>query len=284
MPGLKPGIFCLYILLLYYIWDILTKPHLTNIALLMKKILILIALTTFIISCSSDDSTPVNPEEKIVLLKKVILTNESGDTATYNYTYDGDKIVSMDGIDGSKIIYTYTGNLITHIKSTYSSSNSTLETTLEYNSNNQKISEIKLISAPGFKQGERKTYIYNQDGTVTFESYSGDLESQTIFVGTGKITFNESENTITQEGLSREPSKDVYDTKNYPMKNIRGYNEYIKPHFDENHNALTIDVTSANPAFIYTYTYNSDNYPITSIEKIYTVDHYRTLKKQFFYE
>lgn len=248
----------------------------------MRKLLALAAVALFMITSCSDDDTTTTPIDN-TLLQKMITTSEDGMVTTSNYNYDGNRIISMITSDGNSTIYTYTGNLITNVK-TIQNNNITVETIIEYNSSNQKISEIILISGPdlGVAQGTKETYTYNQNGTITFNAYSGDLASQTTFEGTGTITFNE--NIIQHEGMDQETYKHVLDTKNNPMKNILGYNEYMKPHFDGNQNFVTAYTTPLRSVFIFTYTYNLNNYPVTSIEKVYQLNKYVTFQKQYFYE
>lgn len=278
MPGLKPGIFCLYILLLYYIWHILTKPHLTNIALLMKKILILIALTTFIISCSSDDSTPVNPEEKIVLLKKRILTDEDGNSTTYNYIYENNKIMSITGSDNSSTVYTYTSNFIT-VKQVVNSY--VYETTSEYNSENKLIVSVSLLwdGQNNIISAKKELYTYNENGTETINSYTGDAESQTEHTETTIVSYP-NENTVKYETNDGRQTIDTYDGKNNPMKSISQTSAYTQ-------NLLTrVDILNGDAVTFFdnTYTYNSHNYPITSTGKVYQMGIYKTFTEQFFYE
>jgi hypothetical protein len=248
----------------------------------MKKIIALAGFFLFMVSCSNDDAQNTNAAEDTTLLKKMTSTNEEGITSTYDYTYNGNKIVSMIS-DDTTIIYTYTGNLITHITSTQSNG-VVIDQTIEYNSSNQKTSQIILISAPdlGVEQGTKDLYTYNQNGTVTVVQYSGDLESQTTLEGTGTITINE--NSILHEGMSSQAYTHTFDSKNNPMKNILGYNEYTLPRLGSKHNLLLGATTSTRSGYIFTYTYNSNNYPISSVQKTYEVDKYVTTQNEYFYE
>jgi hypothetical protein len=159
-----------------------------------------------------------------------------------------------------------------------------IDQTIEYNSSNQKTSQIILISAPdlGVEQGTKDLYTYNQNGTVTVVQYSGDLESQTTLEGTGTITINE--NSILHEGMSSQAYTHTFDSKNNPMKNILGYNEYTLPRLGSKHNLLLGATTSTRSGYIFTYTYNSNNYPISSVQKTYEVDKYVTTQNEYFYE
>ena len=92
------------------------------------------AIALFMVSCSDDDSNSTN-QENAVLVKKMIDTDEDG-TYTSILTYDGNKIISMVGTDGSTTEYTYTNGLLSKEETTYDSAIYE-KTTYEYNSNNK---------------------------------------------------------------------------------------------------------------------------------------------------
>lgn len=248
----------------------------------MKKVLALAAIALLMFtSCSGDDTQTTTSAEGTTLLKKIISTSEDGTVTTTNYNYDGNKIISLINSNGTSSFYTYTGNMITKIKTTKNNI-ATNETLIEYNSSNQKTSYTSLDIYPNFVMGMKELYTYNQNGTITAKQYSGDAESQTIFGATDTITINE--NSILHNWMDLDLYTHTFDTKNNPLKNILGFIEYTYPHYDGNHNLLTADARPTRTDYIFTYTYNSNNYPTTSIEKVYQIDKYVTTEKQYFYE
>jgi hypothetical protein len=75
----------------------------------MKKILSLFgAFIVVLTSCTNDDS-----EEKSLLPKTQIYTNASQplENNSITYSYDANKIVDYTYDDGSKVVFTYTGDL-----------------------------------------------------------------------------------------------------------------------------------------------------------------------------
>ena len=79
----------------------------------MKKVFYLFFITIFVTtltSCTaeSEDTT----QDKLV--KKIIELNQDGTSSTFNFTYNGEKIISIESEETSKK-FTYFGNLITQI-------------------------------------------------------------------------------------------------------------------------------------------------------------------------
>ena len=76
----------------------------------MKKIgLAFSALLLILSSCSSSDSS--SPSSG-TLLDKVIETYDDGTVETFNYIYNGNKIVRITTDFGQETVYTYAGDLI----------------------------------------------------------------------------------------------------------------------------------------------------------------------------
>lgn len=99
------------------------------------KIRILVFLLIVLVSCSSDDGQEAINEDNL-LLKKMIVTSSDNSVLTYNYEYNGRKLVKISLSDGSSVKYYYQGDLITKVveyNSTDSNPSSELEN--EYDSN-----------------------------------------------------------------------------------------------------------------------------------------------------
>jgi len=99
------------------------------------KFKILFFLVFIFVSCTSDDQQEAMNEDNL-LLKKMIVTSSDNSVLTYNYEYDGRKIVKISLSDGSSTRYYYQGNLITKVVE-YNSTNSNPSSELvnEYDSN-----------------------------------------------------------------------------------------------------------------------------------------------------
>lgn len=226
--------------------------------------------TLFLIltSCSSDSSSSSTSSE--LLLKKEIVTDPSdGSSYTMTYTYNGTNLVkiSYDDDDSYDKIY-YTGDLITKIEFFDDADFLEEKVTYTYNSDNKLSSYVSVDYLND--NGEREVYTYNSDGTVSGVSYYGDSVTQTTLGTSRTITLSNGE-VISEVSTSGSGSSTTYtyDTKNHPYKNIKGFDKIGGFSDSDNigvtHNLLTRVQT--NGSFTntenYSYTYNSDNYPLT---------------------
>lgn len=266
----------------------------------MKKIIYFLgAFTLLLNSCShdiepnmqpSDSSTnptnptnPSNPSPSSILLKKTI-TNETGTPITSNLTYNGNKIVSI--IDDSAevdLFFTYTGDNITKLE--YKLNDGTIDQVdnYSYDASGRIISMVYL--QPNSNWGNKETYTYNTDGTVSVSYYSGDLISQTNLDQTGKIYFTNGEVSKIELFDDLGNSEDVivygYDNKINPLKNITGYSKLNFCYSIANgiNNNIISENSTANGPTSYTFVYESNNYP-----KMVTETHGGTSSTtQFFY-
>jgi hypothetical protein len=248
----------------------------------MKKILCLFSALTLVLisSCSSDDSSS-SDSSGIVLLKKTIRTDSDGLKITTNFTYDGNKLVSIvDNSGDGNTYYTYTNDLI--IKEVYKLPDGTVEqiNTYEYDTNKRLV--VFVRSEPIDELGTKHVYIYNADGTISIKDYIGDDKSQTVFNGEGKITFTNGE--ITSITTDYSPDKAyTYDDKNNPMKNVIGLDKIAFEDSDASgifHNIVSEKDTESNEVVgTYVFTYNSDNYPVKSID----TEHGEKTTTEYFY-
>ncbi len=238
----------------------------------MKRLLLLL-IVPFILfqSCSSSDSDPVLPST--VLVKKIIQTTPQGVFAS-NYSYDGYKIIKSEFTAPdfiSETIYTYTGDLITE---SVSYTNTTLIARRFYTYDTNRLqSSLVLNYADGI--GSRVTYTDNLNGTVTSTVYSGDLLQQDILESTNTITFSNGEaiSLVQDSGTSIKTNTFAYDDKNYPFKNVVGFDKiayagagpFVNP---INHNIVQrTNTETGGPLYTTTlnFTYNAAGFPLTQI-------------------
>ncbi|KRD59650.1 hypothetical protein ASE40_11100 [Flavobacterium sp. Root935] len=245
----------------------------------MKKFLLLFgALTLSLTSCSSDDSPSGSSDS--VLLKKVILTSQDGESkSTVNYTYNGNKIVSIVDETGS-MNYTYTGDLITKIEFKLSDGSIEQVNTFTYNSDNKLATFVRV--EPDMDWGHKEVYTYNADGTISVQSYGGDSEVQTSVGGTSTIKFVNGEVAEIISITGNQPDrKYTYDDKNNPAKNILGFNKIAFVDGEGTgiaHNEVS-ETTDGVITGTYTYTYNTSGYPEKSNDKIDGISY----STQYFY-
>jgi PBP1b-binding outer membrane lipoprotein LpoB len=243
---------------------------------IMKKILCLVAFSAVLLtSCSSSDSSSTPVTESDVLVTKTVETYAyDNSTITTNYTYDGKKIVSSSDSDGVYENYTYTGDLITNVK-TYDDTNALIvEEFLTYNGSGQLVTYLSKDYEND--HGRKEVFVHNSNNTVSYSVYKGDNSSQTTLSETGTIHLTNGEVTqIDTTVLSPSYSGTrvyTYDTKNNPFKNITGgdkINFINEEAIGVFRNILTDHYTSTFPTdemFTTTYTYNSLDFPLTESE------------------
>ncbi len=248
----------------------------------MKKFIYAIsALALIFTSCSSDSDSASedSSNNSLVLLKK---TTDS-DGAIVNYTYNGNKIVSIvdNDTDESDEYYTYTGDLITQLEWKIDG-NVEQRNTYEYNADG-KLVAFKRFDL-GMSWGNKEVYTYNADGTISFDHYVGDLTTQTQLNHSGKIFFTNGEITKIEEydihGVTHTTTY-TYDSKNYALKNVLGFNKIA---FVDgggspiNHNLLS-ESFPGHPTINYSYLFESNDYPKSCTE----TDNDYVLTTQFFY-
>lgn len=257
----------------------------------MKKNFILIsAIALVFTSCSSDDSPSEEVSSSVLVKKMILMSTDEGDDSywnnTINFSYNGTKLTQSIDEDGYKSVYTYTGDLITKIEY-FDGSTLDSQDLFSYNSNGKLIEYRDLDVSNDY---ERKfTYTYNSNGTVTVTEYTGTIGNTTVSLFTPNIyTFANGELTSTDN-----ISIISYDSKNNPFKNVTGYQEIMTLEFTDdymitfgrNQNFVSAPVgTSTTEGSFSTYTYNSDNYPVTSATTAnYSGGFSGTVNVQYFY-
>ncbi len=223
--------------------------------------------------CSSDSGNS-NNNTSTAILCKTIKFNESDATNIRNYrkefTYVGNKFNERkdyyNDVLTSKSVYIYTGNLITQIKSYNSSNQLTYLEDYTYNNSGQ------LIQSISYDEGildVRKTYIYNQNGTINELEYYNYGQPQETLNSNSTFTLlnNMLVSQITISGTNTTSYSFTYDTKNSPFKNVVGLN-FLFYEGTQEHNLLqTIQSDGVNSPITenYQYIYNSDGYPTSKL-------------------
>ena len=186
----------------------------------MKKVFYLFFITIFVTtltSCTaeSEDTT----QDKLV--KKIIELNQDGTSSTFNFTYNGEKIISIESEETSKK-FTYFGNLITQIIELNKTTQ--VQTTFDYFYTNDLLT--KVISTDNYTLN----YTHQADGTITYEKTTIDNNRNIVLLFKGiiymdsnnivddKKTFETNNTKIVSEELNFS-----YDSKRNPFYNIVGF-------------------------------------------------------------
>jgi hypothetical protein len=218
-------------------------------------------------SCTSDDNNNTSGTSSGTLPTKIVTIWSGGQISTSTFTYSGNKIVEeliVPAEDVSKRKYTYTGDNITKIEeftgTTFDAFGGSI---LTYE--NGKVKTTTTIAVAGYSGPKMKTTnTYNSDGTVSVKTSSIDqiTNVETPNSGSYKLTFANG-NIVKREWFSdtavlQATDTFTYDTaKNAAFKNVTGFDQTLA----EGNLKLTETIQTGNVNRIFTYTYNTINYP-----------------------
>jgi uncharacterized lipoprotein YehR (DUF1307 family) len=248
----------------------------------MKKIILTLAIQFVLNACSKDDSSTETPlaDNSVVLLKKLVTKNNiNTDVSTSEMTYDGNKIVQMTSSHG-KIVYTYTGNLIT--KTETSTTNSTAKQQTVYTYESDKLISSLFSTVNQIPSVTSKIdYTYNSDNTISYiETEKTNINGIRTTITSGKLYFSngnlvkkESQQGDATSGITNSSVEYLYDTKNNPFNNVLGYNKLLESEMGSNNllkttgkSSYTLNgVTTQNGDSVQNYNYTSYNdkgYPL----------------------
>lgn len=232
----------------------------------MKKIgLAFSALLLILSSCSSSDSS--SPSSG-TLLDKVIETYDDGTVETFNYIYNGNKIVRITTDFGQETVYTYAGDLIVK-EEAYFDDMLEDETTFEYNASQKLIKSIRTNTS----EVEVDNFTYNANNTVSFITTSNGVTK-----ATGTIYFNGDQpfkkEMVVDPGTIFEYDQieeSTFDSKVNPLANVIGFSKIniATPNFREGYDGISNNVLVFKRDNVIrgssTYTYNSNNMPASEV-------------------
>ena len=248
----------------------------------MKTIKILTCLFFMsLVSCNNEDAPSNNSQaESNVLLKRYQSYSIEPNTSEvleedYTYFYNGNKFnYRIDNLNGEKLIFFYTGNLITKEEIRNSQNDLLAQIDYTYDTNGR----VTFYKEESFDNGQIRflTFEHLADGSVKSTSYN---EQSSIPNGYAKLFF-QNENFVKRESYNDQnillgTNTVTYDGKNNPFKNVVGANVYG---LTDNRAAGDFVVgTTQNPLSFqsgglgsnsfnidntYTYKYNPLNFPM----------------------
>lgn len=235
-------------------------------------------------SCSNDT------DDSIKLLKKIVTTSADRTSETTLFTYNGNEIVSIDGLQ-KHTDFTYADGLISKTV-TINKTNQLVET-IEYTYISGELVSVKSLG------NYRISYTHNSDKTVSYEKFKISSGNQEIKEFHGVLYF-ENENFIKDERtldntaagvLSKYSISFDYDSKHNPLYNILGYKKLLDYNdaISSNNSLISTMITSASKddqvissAKFYknSFTYDLDNYPTEQVSENEDTGY---LKTTFFY-
>ncbi len=242
----------------------------------MKKLILIILASSFVISCSTNSANDnSNNSNNTGLLLKTV----SDGSGTSTFYYNGNKLINTIDLDGTTSTLTYNGDLVNNAET--NGSNYHKLSIMNY-SNNLLISENSNINSNinSSASNSNSNYTYNSDGSIT-ELYSDaftNTSGNTSYYNNKTIRFYFNGNCIKQEYYSSinnvmtlsSSTIYTYDNKNNPLKNITGFYSWQNPHggsfnnkiseTEKNESGVTLRISQ------FAYQYNSQDYPISYTE------------------
>ena len=197
----------------------------------MKKFFFTALVGAMMISCSRDnDDTGSVTNDTSILPTKFTHSRSSGEDIVYTFSYNGNKLVKITSGFYDEI-FTYTGDLITSVRSNYGY----LE--FGYDANGNLISE-KLMNESGNKSVDDITYTIN-GSTVTAQSVTkkySQLDGVLSSISTSTITYTLDEKkrpikrveVYEDKDLIRNTTSKGTKTFTYQYPNHHGFSENIK--------------------------------------------------------
>ena len=234
----------------------------------MKKMITMAFVAiTMMTSCSDDDSSNTNnPDPSGPLLTKVIETY-GDDSQTTFYYYDGNRLTHFGSDETTGYDFTYTGDKLTKME-LVTDTEEVHYYTFQYNQEGKLSVLIGTQNFTGMVSTVRTEYTHNSNGTISYETYSGDENSQTELVETGTIIMENGNVVEVNYESDGEEWTDTftYDNKNAPLKNMHAYEVYALAFHGGLNNILTSYYEEDDMQETSTYTYNADGYPVTSTD------------------
>lgn len=248
----------------------------------MKKLVLLLSLALISVSCGRDDDETTNPIDEIAILP----TKISGDSELGVIRYDGNKILETKSNDGFKVVYEYSGNLIT--KMIGYNANGTKVTTTDFTYSNDKLTNVTFVEDDVLI---KNSYSYPNATTVNSTEISTIVSQGTTTTYKDVTTFTLDKGNIVAEELAYYLNNTLrgnisvtytYDDKNSVMKNITGWDKISVYMFEGgnfttvNNNVLTknhinnpVGSSQSKYRVVNDITYSANNYPTQIISKQY---------------
>ena len=231
------------------------------------KATLLLFTTLLLISCSSDDGDDVNNNENTngdttVLIKSITeysYDNSNVNPSIYvvNYTYDENKIVSIEEYLNDNLRYSYnfnyTNNLLSQYNVIYVSNEQYNRITFFRYDNNNRLTEY-ISEGGGVEYSEN--FVYNGNIVTSDDCTSFELQNNQI------ISFTEyNDDDCKTVGYT---ANLTYDNNKNAFSNIEGYNWFFQ--YDYTFQSTIEYLSGINNVtfdgdFDYAYDYNENGYP-----------------------
>jgi len=247
----------------------------------MKNLLLLFsALTLVLTSCANDDNSSNNnnaAEGTSILPKTISYIYPSiylGTNSKSTLSYDGNKMLSSIK-DGSKTIFTYTGNVITKQQQFDVDSKGVetkdIEVVYTYENGKLKTRVTRESFTAKYPNGEyigKTVYTHTSNDIISYINYSINPDTQ-LETKSSEGTLNYKEGNLVKDqfanGINVSTRIYEYDNKNNPLKNILGLDLLLKETECSTNNIVKITRTDSglpdSHVYLSSYIYNDKDYP-----------------------
>jgi hypothetical protein len=213
---------------------------------------------------------------------------EDGSSLTTTYTYDGNKLIRENDSEGYRAEYVYANGKLSGVKSYDDDDLLIGEEVLTYDNNGRLTTFLDYwypLEEGDEGWAERSVYTYNTNGTISYQIFMGDMDSQTELWQEGTYTL--ANGNILNHTSESNTAVNVFDSKNHPMKNRFANDSFTLTSgiYGGVNNLLSYTQTGGDPEHITrTYTYNSEDYPVTVVETSHTDGGENETNIEYFYE
>lgn len=231
---------------------------------------LLAILFIFCHSCTTDstneddmnDPADPNPSETI-LVKRIVMTAEDEEEEVFNFTYNGNKLISISG--SASATFTYTNELLTR-HDIFEGPSVDHHTIFEYDTNNVLTQYIVYDISASSSTAIRNEITYLPNNEISTKSYSGDLTAQDTYEHETIDTYSNGnlvKRRFVEDGYE---AVYLYDTKNGIFKNIHQADIIqLLGHPGEGEGATNNPTYSADDEILIEYIYNANDYPVSSL-------------------
>ncbi len=242
----------------------------------MKKISLLFsALTLVLTSCSNDNNT--STVDTSILPKTISYTYPSIDLGTNSkstLSYDGNKMLSSIK-DGSKTIFTYTGNVVTKQEQfdvdSKGMETKDIEVVYTYENGKLKTRVARESFTAKYPNGEyigKTVYTHTSNDVISYINYSINPDTQLETKSNEGTLYYKNGNLVKDQfiyDLSVSARVYEYDTKKNPLKNILGLDLLLKETECSTNNIVKITRTDSglpdSHVYLTSYIYDDNDYP-----------------------
>ena len=223
-----------------------------------------IALFMAMTSCSGVDSSEAVNDTSSIFPTKIEETFDDGSSESSTYTYEGNKLIKETYSEGGYAMYEYSNNHISQILHYNSQNVLTRKEIFEYNNESKLASYTHQILIPTTFNSDRIEFTHIDNNTVIAKNYNNNntlISTDTITISNGNIT-----QCVSEYNSASVTNTFTYDDKKDPFRNVHDHDVMTLAlyNYGGGVNNVLIENLENETGSTYTYTYDSNGFPLTS--------------------